>query len=218
MAGAFHSFSRPACGPRPRKMPTFQGGWLLLASVAVGCHSMHEPATQATTNPAMAASVPSQTASPEASPFDAPKGNFSAALPAGWKQVNKGGDYVLGLVPEQSSGGGDDPILAVQYPSLPPHIPGLLPIGGVADGYVNDLKKRFSDEKVDERSDVKLDGAEARRIVSSFTKDGKPFRELATLAVHGDHVYVITATCPAAAFDQSKAAFNELNDGWKWKS
>jgi hypothetical protein len=137
--------------------------------------------------------------------------------PDGWKLFDKGGDYALAAVPKGASGDDDAaPMVTIQVPHLPPHIPGFIPLGSVADGYVRDLKKRYPDQTVDEKSAVKLGGTDARRIVSSFQNHGKPWRELAVLAVHGDHVYVITGDCAAADLAKTKAAFDSVVASVKW--
>ena len=201
---------------RPIGVLAFSATAVCLINVG-GCQPAHQPPSS---EPAMTSTMPVKhdAIEGEAKSFTASRGNFSTSLPDGWKQLEKGGDYVLAVTPKDSAGGDGDPVVAVQYPNLPPHIPGLLPLGGVADGYVNDMKKRFPDEKVDQREDAKLDGANARQIVSSFQKDGNPFREIAMLSVHGDHVYVISATSPSGAFDRSQTAFNQITSKWKWTS
>lgn len=178
--------------------------WIAVAASAWGCRSV--------------ATVPSPGQPPIATPGVVTKSGFTAACPTGWKLLDKGGDYALAAVPKSASGGENDPIVAIEVPKLPPHIPGFLPLGGVAGGYVNDLKKRYPDQKALEQSTIKLDGSDARRIVSSFQKDGKPCRELALLAVHGDHVYVITGDCDASTFEKTKSAFDALAASLKWTS
>jgi hypothetical protein len=141
---------------------------------------------------------------------------FSADCPPGWKLAQNGNQYALAVVPKDATGSDDDPLVAIQKPPLPPHIPGFIPLFSVTSGYVDDLKKRYPDEKIDEQSAVKLDEADARRFVSSFKDNGKPWRELALLAVHDDHVYVITGNCEASAFDKTKTAFDALVASVKW--
>jgi hypothetical protein len=141
---------------------------------------------------------------------------FISQLAVGWWDVDKGGDYAYAAVTDGSSGGKNQPTISIQVPQLPPHIPGFLPLGAVADGYVQDLKKRYPDQKVVEKSMIKVDGSDARRIVSSFQNNGKPSRELAVLTVHGDHVYAITGNCDAPAFDKTKTAFDLLVESFRW--
>jgi hypothetical protein len=144
---------------------------------------------------------------------------FSANCPPDWKLISKGGDYAMDAVPAATSGDVNDPAvstIAIEVPVLPMHIPGFIPLGGVASGYVSDLKKKYPDLTVDDRSNVKLDGANARRIVSSFQNHGKPWRDLAVVAVHGDHVYVITADCDASTLDSTQTAFDALVASVKW--
>jgi hypothetical protein len=184
----------------------------LLPVIALGCASQsHGPAAEPQSDGRAVVSQPV-----EQSAQRVEQNGFSTRCPSGWKRVDKGGDYALATVPDGSGGGEEAPMVAIQVPALPPHIPGFLPLGGVADGYVQDLKKRYPDQKVDEKVAAKLDGADARRIVSSFQNRGKPWRELALLAVHGDHVYVMTGNCDASAFDKTKSAFDALAASLKW--
>ena len=59
---------------------------------------------------------------------------IALALPAGWT-ARASRDYVLELEPAGALGAGRREI-SVDVPDLPPHIPGLIPMGLVKNGYV----------------------------------------------------------------------------------
>src|SRR5436190_2081500 len=102
-----------------------------------------------------ASTAPSPTAPTEASEKDPAGGAAGGAgkferpdlgvrleWPEGWAQ-HKSADFVLLLRPA-AKGRGDEasaPSLSLDVPDLPPHIPGMIPIGSVRNGYLDDLRK-----------------------------------------------------------------------------
>jgi hypothetical protein len=146
------------------------------------------------------------------------RGGFQVSYDADrWKSINKGGDFVVALVPKDSQGAPEDPLIAIQVPKLPPHIPGFLPLGAVAAGYLRDLKQRHPDRTVYEQDNAKLaDLDDARRVVSGFTKFGRRWREEALLAVHGDRVYVLITNCAESAFSETMRESSLVESSFKW--
>jgi hypothetical protein len=126
------------------------------------------------------------------------------------------GDFAMRAVPVGSTGQETDPSMSIEVPHLPPHIPGMIPVGSVADGYVQDMGKRYPGVKVDQRTVARLDGASARRIICTYECRGKAWRDLVLLAVRGDHVYVIAADCLVADFDKTRAGFDALLASIHW--
>src|SRR5687768_2920171 len=71
------------------------------------------------------------------------------SYPPAWTAVPSD-DFVLRLVPAGAADDAASPSVSLDVPKLPPHIPGLIPLGSVVRGYVNDLKKNHPDVTVDE--------------------------------------------------------------------
>lgn len=147
--------------------------------------------------------------------FSSDKLGITFALPAGWvKKENK--DYELMLVPEK--GGAEGTELTLDVPDLPPHVPGMIPIGSVRNGYVDDLKKAHPAVTVKDEP-VTVAGAKAKRVEVIWKKDGVEYQDTAVLMVHGDRVYILRAASAAKDADQVREAFDGVvkTVGWKKK-
>jgi hypothetical protein len=100
-------------------------------------------------------------------------------------------------------------------PDLPFHIPGLIPLSAVEQGFVADVKRRYNHAIVDPPADRLIDGQTARLIRAR--QDGVPGAVvLALLCVHGDRVYVIDAETDIAGASAAQAAFDTVVDSWQW--
>jgi hypothetical protein len=121
--------------------------------------------------------------------FNSPEKGIRVSYPAAW-QPGSGPDagFVLWLRRE-----GNPSTVSLEVPKLPPHVPGLIPLGSVVNGYVNDLKKQHADLKVESPVETKVAGANARRVRSTWAQDGAPVVEDAVLTVHADRVYIFRA-------------------------
>jgi hypothetical protein len=148
------------------------------------------------------------------------KYGFSTTLPQEWAEIKKGDTFALSLVPaghEKDKDRDQTASLDVEVPKLPAHIPGMIPIGSVADGYVDDLKKHYGALTVDERVKCTLDGVVGRRVVSTMKNHDKPWRDMAVLVCRKDRVYILSADCAADDFAKTKADFDGVVNAWKWK-
>jgi hypothetical protein len=126
-------------------------------------------------------------------------------------------DYVLRVLPPgaQPDEGGVE--MTLDVPSLPPHVPGFIPLGMVEKGYVDDLRQNSSSFKALERSDSAVPGARARLVRSTWTATaGEERAEDALLMVHGDRVYILRLTGPAAAVEAQRPVFDETARSVRW--
>jgi hypothetical protein len=131
-----------------------------------------------------------------------------------WQRVTSA-DYVLRVVPAGQSGGEIE--LTLDVPDLPPHLPGMIPLGLVEKGYLDDLKKNHTGLNVLGRSDHAVPGARARLARSTWpTADGGLWAEDALVMVHGDRVYILRLTGPAAAVEAQRPAFDETARSIRW--
>jgi len=144
--------------------------------------------------------------------YTAPKGGFTMAYPRSWQQ--RPGDCMLTLAPSQSPGIEDH--LIVDVPPLPWHLPGMITLDRVADGYIADMKKRMQEMTIQSSGDQMLDGAKARRIHATAKQGGKPKVIDAVLAVRNDTVYVLSAVMDAAKENEAHAAMDQVVSSWKW--
>jgi len=133
--------------------------------------------------------------------------------PATWHPAKD--DTVLTLLPEGESTI-DRHVLVVDMPDLPPHIPGLIPMGLVEIGFVNDLKNRYQKVQVDQSIDRTVPGSAARQVCASGQNGGHDVKVVALLVVHGDRVFVIDSVSDSQNAVAARAAYETVVGSWKW--
>src|SRR3954467_4562786 len=93
--------------------------------------------------------------------FKSRSDHFASRYPADWSSKPTK-QYTLLLERESSA---DAAQVTVDVPYIPPHFPGMMTMKLVANGYVDDLKKRLSGFSVVQEHDETLAGASALRLV-----------------------------------------------------
>jgi hypothetical protein len=180
-----------------------------LTMVPMACRAQHAPTpavqSQAAASPAAAADNAS------GHTFSSPKLGISLAWPSGWSK-KESNDYELLLSPDH---GPDGAALSLDVPDLPAHVPGMIPIGMVKNGYVDDLKKSHGQVQIQEET-PKVEGASARKVHATWKQDGKEFQETALLLVHKDRVYILRSNSAAADEATIKGAYDEFVKSLKW--
>jgi hypothetical protein len=154
-------------------------------------------------------------AAPTTRPFDGP--GIQLAYGGGWKTASDP-NYVLVLVPDGTTSNASDVSVSVEVPKLPPHIPGLIPLGSVVNGYVDDMKKQHVDVQVEPPVATKVAGANARRVASTWkTTDGKSLSEDAVLTVKGDRVFIFRANADESNRERASTALDGLIESVRWQ-
>jgi hypothetical protein len=147
-----------------------------------------------------ASTAPSPTEASEKDPaggagkFERPDLGVRLEWPEGWAQ-HKSADFVLLLRPA-AKGRADEASatsLSLDVPDLPPHIPGMIPIGSVRNGYLDDLRKSGGGSlKTTDLTPPPLPASAERMVRSVWSdRDGKKWQETALLLVHADRVYIV---------------------------
>jgi hypothetical protein len=132
--------------------------------------------------------------------------------PAGWVQ-RPSEQYVLVIAPPA----GGESTISLDVPKLPPHIPGMIPIGSVRNGYLDDLRKAEGRITTADLSTPAVPGASARFVRSTWTsKSGDPWQETALLMVHGDRVYILFGRGPTSEEDACLDALDSVIRSIKW--
>ncbi len=145
--------------------------------------------------------------------FDDKKDNVHFNYSDDWKP-KEDKDYVLRLVP---AAGSSDRAITFDVPELPFHIPGMIPLGMVANGYVDDMKKQHADLHVDENVDHPMPGAAKSKLVrSSWKREGKSYSNVAILMIHGDQVFILAAEAEAADLAATREAFDKIAASIQW--
>jgi hypothetical protein len=165
--------------------------WVLVA--ALGCAAGGHPTTAPTSQPT------TQTAT---NSFQDAAGLIRLEYPMVFKTQHDP-DYVL-------SATSDGQTLTLDIPDLPPHIPNMIPLGLVVNGYKNDLKKSHPGIKIEEEKPPAVPQAVARELRSSWTEKGDATVELTLLMVHGDHVFILRVVTLGAKLDAARAVFDRI--------
>ena len=198
---------------------------LLTACVATGCRGRSAGAAHAKSatrpSPALAATTRSTAATTAAAAvgetklFEDRAHGFSIRYPAGWTLRNDPENvFTADARPNDETG----PELSVAVPKLPAHVPGMVPLGAVQSGYVDDLRKRLRDVRTEqeETGGIAIPAAHLRKF-SATGKDDKGERKLEVLIVYrNDRLYIVTAEAPAAEAAKSQAAFDQAVASWNW--
>ncbi len=182
---------------------------LLLSAVVVvstisGCRSGAAKAASAATHPSRADGTSFQ------------HDHFSLVYPNGWTS-RKGDDPHDVLTIDAKAGDQNGAEVTVTVPHLPPHIPGIIPLPAVEDGYVKDVKKRMSNVNEAQSKHVKIDGADARRFVITGQKDKQDRKMVVITSVKGDHLYIISGEAPLDRYSTVRSAVDQVVQTWKWK-
>ena len=133
--------------------------------------------------------------------------------PAGWV-AQPSSDFVLLIRPAGSSE--MLPAISLDVPELPFHIPGLIPMGAVRSGYLDDLRKQVGAITVEDLPPPDADGATGRLVRSTWQAGGQAVRETALLLVHDDRVYILRARAGEADEARVRGAFDEIVRSMRW--
>lgn len=132
--------------------------------------------------------------------------------PAGWV-ARSNPDYVLDVSPDAAH---DRVSISLDVPRLPPHIPGLIPLGSVVNGYLDDLKKQAPGVEIERPTDTTVAGARARRVRSSWESSGEMRIEIAVLTVNKDRVYIFRANAAESHERDVATVFDQMLESVKW--
>jgi hypothetical protein len=183
-----------------------------------GAHAPSLPSTTAPTQPPPPAQTatnakPAADHAPSAQPFSGPGVQLSYG--GDWHATDHA-EYALVIVPE-GAGKSSDVSVTVEVPDLPPHIPGMIPLGRVVKGSIDDIKKEHADAHVEAPTTTKVAGTNARRVVTTWSADGKELAEDAVLTVHGDHVYIFRANADQPNRDRASHELDQLLESVRWQ-
>lgn len=139
-------------------------------------------------------------------------------------------DYVLMLVPRTR--GGNAPASApsgstampptsitLDVPDLPFHLPGMITINRVRNGFVDDLKKQAGPSlKVrEELVGAAMPGTNARRLSCTWQSHGASREEDALLMIHSDRVYILKFDSSAGDVPAVRDAFERIIASLQWR-
>jgi hypothetical protein len=142
------------------------------------------------------------------------------SYPAGW-EVRHSPDYRLVILPAgaspQPTGAGDvAPSISLDVPDLPIRLPGMVQMGPVMNGFLDDLRKHVGSLEVLEDSAADVRDAQSRLVRSRWTAGGMQYTQTALLLIHADRVYIIRSTTDAAGESRNQAAFQRILATLHW--
>jgi hypothetical protein len=133
------------------------------------------------------------------------------SLPPGWKQAPPNDTQVRFDAPAPAKFS-----LTLDVPKLPWHPYGMIPIGSVRNGYVDDQKKRMPDAKSTDQPNPTVADANQKRVKTTGHLNGASVVDDAALLVHADHVYILSLDCDEAAYPSAKTALDTALQTLHW--
>jgi len=186
---------------------------LILLFGGIACSSTSE-ATTPEKSPPTATTEPSGKGA-QTKIYENRAAHFKLQYPADWVSQTDP-DYVLVLAPPGTSDGDKNNRVTVDVPDLPPHLPGMITIGKVKSGYLDDLRKRLKNMKVTEDSQQSIPKAKAERVVVTGKENGQDRTIPALLMIHSERVYIIRADTETKNAPQAKAVWEEMISTLQW--
>lgn len=135
--------------------------------------------------------------------------------PARWT-AHPSDDYVLLLMPP----GVDQPqtcSLSLDIPDLPPHLPGMIRMGMIKNGYLDDLRKKAPDLKIVEDQPHPIDAADGHLVRTTWTNNGQSFCESALLLIHKGDVFIIRSSSDADHLSTARPVFEQVVGSIRWQ-
>jgi hypothetical protein len=137
--------------------------------------------------------------------------------PGDWKPT-KGQTALFAIsAPDAPAGCDVNPSLNLDVPKLPWHLPGMITLGMVANGYISDLKKsQIPDAVCKEQLMMTICGEKAKRVTCCGHKNGKSSTDMAIILVHADRVYILSADSDDTGCDCARKALDAAVASMKW--
>ena len=155
------------CGTGCRRpAPTTVGG----ASTSLNAAPTEPQLPRSTTNP---------TTLPALMTFGGAKQGITIEYPGSWTS-RPNPDFELMIIPP---GAVPSRYISLDVPELPMHIPGLIPIGSVQSGYVDDVKKQFGNVQVTQITAPSMAKSSVRMVRCTGQQGGREIVDIALLAV-----------------------------------
>ena len=149
--------------------------------------------------------------------YESRTGHFSLRYPSGWSGRSTK-DYTLLLERAHSEASAR---VTVDVPYIPPHLPGMMTMTLVVNGYIDDLKTRLSDFTIVQRGDDTLAGAPAQRLLmtgreQAGDRPGEQRRIAALIAIHDEQVYILQADATPEQIESARLAMAGITAAWVW--
>jgi hypothetical protein len=161
---------------------------------------------------------PAPTPAPKSTPITPQKyenqgAGISFSYPGNWKMQPASATEVKFDAPASGSSKAE---LVFDVPTLPAHIPNMIPIDAVRNGYVDDYKKKVPGAQATNLPDPTVPDAKQRRVKLTGQQNGAAVINEAVTLVHGDHVYILSIDCDDKSYPAAKAALDQAVQSVAW--
>jgi hypothetical protein len=195
----------------------------LAALCTVACHGRDSGKQPATLPSAAAVPAADKATTLSNSPSDKSpagvrafeKSHLRVEYPGDWT-VQDDPDYVLSIAPPGTGSGDRTRRVTVDIPSLPPHLPGMITLGKVKQGYLDDLKKKLSNMQVTEDAGGNIPHSKCQRVVVTGKLNGQDRTLAAMLMIHSDRVYIIRTDSDTAQYPKLTPVWEQMLQSLKW--
>jgi hypothetical protein len=181
---------------------------VLLISV-LGCQPSPPPPQPADHSPP----PPPLPTSVAAQKYENPSAGISFSYPGNWKMQPASATEVKFDAPASGSSKAE---LVFDVPTLPAHIPNMIPIDAVRNGYVDDYKKKVPGAQATNLPDPTVPDARQHRVKLTGQQNGASVINEAVTLVHGDHVYILSIDCDDKSYPAAKAALDQAVQSVAW--
>jgi hypothetical protein len=186
----------------------------LCASVLAGCGNRQGNVAVSGSSMPTTASTPVATAC-QVRTFQSTPAAVQFNYPADWV-TDKAQTAIFAIAKPKSSTPAYSS-LSLDIPKLPWHLPGMITVNMVANGYINDLKKhQIHDAVVKEECPLTVCGASGRRITCAGHENGNPSIDVAVVLIHADQVYILSADSDQAGYDSARKTLDDAVASLKW--
>jgi len=177
------------------------------------------PTTVASTAPA---TTLSSATGPTTIPFAGKHNEFYLSYPGSWVS-RPNPDYVLQLVPAAvgattAPASTEAATIFFDVPDLPPHLPMMITLDRIQNGYIDDLRKSHAGLKVEESAARSVPGAQARLVRSTWQARGITYTDEALMLIHASSVYILNSDADADHQAATHAVFEQIAPTIRWGS
>ncbi len=141
--------------------------------------------------------------------YIAPKGKFQTRYPSDW--ISHPGEDTLDLGPANDNSGIRREV-SIDVPFIPPHLPGMITLDRIQKGYMDDLRKRYTDVKLISSVDRPFPEAKAR-LLEATARNAKIYT---VLAMRHERVYIIASETDIAGAEAGKSVVQMILASWQW--
>jgi hypothetical protein len=181
----------------------------LLGCSRAGKQTSVAPLAASATTQAVVCAVSDGAAPPAMKLLVDAKYNFSVVYPADWINEPESDNELTISPPHVNT---DANQVLIQVPSVPPLLPGMITLGMVQHGYVNDLEGRAKNVVVKDTEPGTIPDAKSR--VLTITGDNLVAKVV--IIIRGARVFMLVSEVQPPQAELASKTIDAMEDSWKW--